>query len=272
MNVRVIVLAAGLGTRFGSSQKLTAEVSGSTLIDWTLRLLASQIAGHSSPQIENKQSTDTKDRANAPHCGSQEILVVTNSAEVSEIAASFTPTFECELKVSTTAAPNSERGIGWSLRAGIDYFLRGSECSEASSHQETAAPAVTAVEVAAEPAPLPATGLHVRHRGVFVVLADDPIACLALDTVADAATRSPESIVSVNRPTGAPHPVYIPWSMASNLSPEKAPDGLGPWIRSIDSDSHVRVDSTELPQPIDVDVKGDIAILESKLSQLAEQL
>ena len=196
MTAPLLVLAAGSSRRYGGD-KLGEEVASQTVLDWTLQLARAQLGG------------------------AHRILVVERTAD---LRAGQCVRWDAEAVV----APGAEKGMAYSLQAGLDA-------------------------AAGEPA-------------VLVLLGDAPLAALALGAVLEAAAGHEDRCVAVRRDPFLPHPVLLPRSLWPELQPERGdPDhGFGALVRGEDT---VWVDGTALPA-YGVDEPGDLDRLEVDLARL----
>lgn len=134
----------------------------------------------------------------------------------------------------TVASPHAARGMAWSLRSGLD---------------------------AVDP----------DAAGAVVVLADDPLATLALPAVLAVASAPGHrsTVVAVHRPDGPPHPVWLPRTAIDDFDPIALPDpDIGLRGLASGSDAHLVIAPTGLPVPIDADTPADLDRLEHALLAL----
>lgn len=191
----VLVLAAGAGARLGGDEpKPLAQVAGRSLLEWTLHMLDAE-AHRLTPYVVVRQGQ----------------------------AADAVATEARRLGAAVVVAPNAERGIAWSLAAG----LGGVDC----------------------------------ERGVVVALADDPLATLALPSVLAGAHKHPDHVVAVGRRDAAPHPVFLPPDVAREFAPPTDEDAADTGIRTLlhrGGRLTLVAPPPGTPQPFDVDTAEDL--------------
>lgn len=126
----------------------------------------------------------------------------------------------------------AHRGMAWTIRAAIDEVLN-------------------------------------NHRGIVMLLGDDPLAALALGDLLGAARDHPNSPVTVDREPPVPHPVYLPASLLRNFTPAAGGDDSDRGLRDLlaERDDVIRI-TTEAPAPIDADTPEQLARLGEHLRQL----
>jgi molybdenum cofactor cytidylyltransferase len=103
--------------------------------------------------------------------------------------------------------------------------------------------------------------------GVCIVLADDPLAALALPDVLRAASTAPSSLAAVARTPPVPHPVYVPRAMF-DVMPVAGDRGLGALLRERPVD-WLHVDA---PEPIDVDLPEHVVAVQAAIGGFARSI
>lgn len=99
--------------------------------------------------------------------------------------------------------------------------------------------------------------------GACIVLADDPIATLALPAALEAARADPASLIAVARTPHVPHPVYLPRSQFT-LLPDAGDRGLGALLRTVP----VVWLQLDTPAPTDVDEPQHVDALRAAIRRL----
>lgn len=107
-----------------------------------------------------------------------------------------------------------------------------------------------------------------RRHGVIILLADDPLAAFALPYVTNHARKHRDSIIAIDRPEAAPHPVLLPYHVVDELArsePAGNDDrGLASLLKS--RDVSWLPAPADLPYPTDVDELDDLPAITAALA------